>query len=358
MNCHGQRQRQALVAAMLAIIVVSGGCSSVGGVRNCVIDTRQYAPEIPYPNETPRELKKVSLPTYTIEPPDILLLEVVNAVPKAPYRLRPLDVVRIEASEVVPQRPLMGHFVIESGGMINLGEPYGYVQVAKMTIQEAQQAITDHLVKMGLPRAEASVTLAQFAAQQLITGEHMVGPDGNVTLGVYGDVYVVGMTRDEARAAIEKHLSQYLESPEVSVDIFSYNSKVYFLVMQGGGRGDGITRVPITGNETVLDAVSQIQGLQPFSSKRIWVARPAPPEHGCAQILPVDWEGITQRADVQTNYQIMPGDRVYVAEDKWVSSYSYVSKIIAPFERAFGFILLGTSMAQRVTFFGNPSFGF
>jgi polysaccharide export outer membrane protein len=328
----------------------------VGEVRSKVSDVREQAPEIPYPNDTPRELKKVSLPTYTIEPPDILLVEVINAVPKAPYRIRALDVIHIEATGVLPQRPILGNYTVEAGGMIYLGDPYGYVQVNNMTLPEAGETITEHLKKLQLRNPEVSASLAQFAARQLITGEHMVGPDGNVTLGIYGDVHVVGMTRDQARQAIEEHLSESLESPEVSVDIFSYNSKFYFLVVQGAGHGDGITRVPITGNETVLDAVSQIQGLQPFSSKRIWVARPAPPEHGCAQILPVDWEGITQRADVKTNYQVMPGDRVYVAEDKWFTSYSYVSKIIAPFERAFGFILLGASMGQRVAFFGNPSF--
>ncbi len=54
---------------------------------------------------------------------------------------------------------------------------------------------------------------------------------------------------DEAR--------QYLENPEVSVSVFSYNSKVYYVITQGAGMGDGVFRFPVTGNETVLDAVSQ-----------------------------------------------------------------------------------------------------
>lgn len=341
-------------AATLGIALV-GGCSTMDAARDCVRETREYVPEIPYPNETPRELKKVSLPTYTIEPPDVLLVDVVNAVPKAPYRLRELDVVRIEVTGAIPQRPIMGNFTVESGGMVNLGDPYGYVQVGGMTLPEASQAINEHL-KTILRNPETSVTLVQYAARQQITGEHLVGMDGNITLGAYGDVRVVGLTREQAKRAMEEHLSQFFESPEVSVDVFSYNSKFYFLVVQGAGRGDGITRVPITGNETVLDAVSQIQGLQPFCSKRIWVARPAPPEHGCAQILPVDWEGMTQRADVVTNYQIMPGDRIYVAEDKWYAAGSYVNKVVSPFERAFGVILLGTSMAQRLVFFSHAGF--
>jgi polysaccharide export outer membrane protein len=224
-----------------------------------------------------------------------------------------------------------------------------------MTIPEAVQSVTERL-KETLRNPIVTITLMQYSPRQQITGEHLVGPDGYVTLGIYGRAYVVGMNLDEAKRTLEAHLGQYLESPEVSVDIFSYNSKYFYIILQGGGHGDGVTRVPITGNETVMDAVSQIQGLQSFSSKKIWVARPAPPENGCAQILPVDWNGITQRADTKTNYQLMPGDRLFVEEDKWVAANSVVSKMIAPFERAFGFILLGTSMAQRIAFFDQNTF--
>jgi polysaccharide export outer membrane protein len=343
MNRFGRQRIWTLMAAMLGLALIGGGCSSVNS-------NAKKMPEVPFPNETPRELRKVSLPTYTIEPPDILLIDVVNAVPKAPYRIREQDMLRVEVTGVLPQRPITGNYAVESGGMVNLGEPYGYVQVGKMTLQEANQAINEHL-KTLVRNPEASVTLVQYAARQQITGEHMVGPDGNITLGAYGDVYIVGMTREQAKATVEQHLAQFFESPEVSVDIFAYNSKVYYVIVAGAGHGDGIARYPVTGNETVLDAISQIQGLQPYSSKRIWIARPSPAGNECAQVLPVDWEGITQRADTLTNHQLMPGDRLFVEEDKWYTANSWVNKVVSPFERAFGFILLGTGMSSRLAFF-------
>ena len=67
---------------------------------------------------------------------------------------------------------------------------------------------------------------------------------------------------------------QFFDSLEVSLEVSGYNSKVYYIVTQGAGFGDGVYRFPITGNETVLDAISQINGLQRVSSKKIWVARP------------------------------------------------------------------------------------
>ena len=68
--------------------------------------------------------------------------------------------------------------------------------------------------------------------------------------------------------------------------MFAYNSKVYYVITEGAGFGDNVRRLPITGNETVLDAISQVQGFSRLSSKNIWIARPSPA--GCDQILPVD----------------------------------------------------------------------
>jgi polysaccharide export outer membrane protein len=196
-----------------------------------------------------------------------------------------------------------------------------------------------------------TVSLGEIGAKQQISGPHLVGPDGMVTLGGYGQVSVVGLTVEQAKAAVERHLARTLEEPEVSIDVYSYNSKVFYVVTQGAGLGDGVTRFPITGNETVLDAISLINGLSPNSSTQIWVARPGRNNQGCHQILPVDWLSITQCGDTQTNYQLMPGDRVYVAEDRLIAMDTWLGKLIAPAERIFGFIALGTSTVSELRFF-------
>ena len=175
----------------------------------------------------------------------------------------------------------------------------------------------------------------------------MVGPDGTVNLGVYGSVYVTGLTIDQARTTIEQHLAKHLELPSIAIDILSYNSKVYYVITEGAGFGDTVVRVPVTGNETVLDAVATIGGISRVSNrKKIWIARPAPATGGCDQVLVVDWEGITKGASTATNYQLLPGDRLFIAEDRLIAMDSAVSKMTAPFERMFGFTLLGAQTIQ------------
>ena len=120
------------------------------------------------------------------------------------------------------------------------------------------------------------------------------------------------------------------------------------MIVQGAGIGDGVYRLPVTGNETVLDAIAQLNGFEPVSSKRVWIARPSDVP-GQQQILPVDWYAISELGSSHTNYQILPGDRVFIAEDKLVAFDNALIKLISPLERLMGFTLLGTETATRLS---------
>jgi protein involved in polysaccharide export with SLBB domain len=149
------------------------------------------------------------------------------------------------------------------------------------------------------------------------------------------------MTIPEAKAAIEAHLAQFLVDPEISLDVSGYNSKVFYVVSDAAGSGEQVVRLPMTGKTTVLDAIGLVNGLSPFASKcRIWVARPAPCGSGAEMTLPVDWNGIVRRGETATNYQILPGDRVYVNSDPLITLDTYIARICSPVERVFGTILL------------------
>ena len=343
----------------LVALAVTGnmmtGCAS-SQKRVTVPAAAQYAP---------RETSKSVLSEYTIGVSDILSVEVVHLVPKSPYLLKIFDIVTINATGVDPDFPINDKFQIQPGGSVQLPAHYGSVKIAGVTAEEAGQIIAERIGARFHENARAmlnvNVGLYSVSGLQEVAGEHMVGPDGRINLGIYGSVDVFSLTIPEAREAIEFQLANYLENPLVAVDIYSYNSDFYYIVMQGAGFGDKTTKRPYTGNETVLDAICEINGLERVSSKQIWVARPRP---NCNEIvqLPVDWDAITACGNPQTNYQLLPDDRIYIAEDKLVALDTGLSKIIAPFERIMGFSLLG---AQTVTRFsgsvlqggGDPSGG-
>ena len=237
----------------------------------------------------PRELSKVAMPEYVIEPPDIINVEVLEALPGRP-----------------------------------------------------------------------------------ITGERLVRPDGTISLGFYGEVFVAGLTLTEVKEKILLHLRQHIndevlglaaerdgkveqiqpkDSTRIYVDVTSYNSKVYYVQGDVGVPG----RLPITGNETVLDAINYAGGLIPTASTvNIRLVRPAPPGACCEQTLPVNLAAIVNAGDPTTNYQLMPGDRVVVYRDPIVRTTVFLDRIAAPFNSVLNSMLQYSFTARSVKAINTP----
>ncbi len=257
------------------------------------------------PPPVPREFSKRALSPYIVEPPDILLIQGTAAI-------------------TLPTQPLAGQFLVRPDGSIGLGI-YGSVFVAGMTLDQITNAVAAAL---------------QRSFQQIQEPEAPKSDDD-------------AKKRDEMKAARErvkeiKALTVEQIRMELQVDVLAYNSKFYYVITDGGGFGEQVYPIPITGNETVLDALSKINGLPPVASKKnIWVARATKDCHN-PMILPVDWCAITQRGCAETNYQIFPGDRVYVKADCLIRTDSFLAKFLSPVQRVLGTVLLGSSTVNSI----------
>ena len=307
----------------------------------------------------PRELKKVSLPDYVVEPPDILLIEVSGGQKLPNARIRAGELLNVRVGNTLPvdtlDDPVSRSFKqiddtyrVQPDGTLNFGPEYGAIPVRGLTLPEARRLIELHL-QQTLVTPQVLLSRSTDQADQPVTGEHLVRPDGTVSLGIYGSVYVAGSTLSSARQLIQRHLAGHMNQPEVYIDVLAYNSKVFYIVTDGGGAGEQVFRFPCTGNETVLDALSQINGLPTVASRKdIWIARPAPPEVGYEQIMKVDWNGIVRGGQSKTNYQLLPGDRLYVQADRLVTFDTMIARITSPLERIAGFVLLGHGAFRSV----------
>lgn len=142
-----------------------------------------------------------------------------------------------------------------------------------------------------------------------LPSDQPVQPDGTINLGKYGHLQVMGKTVPEVeevvRAAV---LSQTKDAGFISVRLVSRQSKVYYVIGEVNSPG----RFQLNGNETALDALMQAGGLNDKASRdNIILSRPSKPN--CPRIvLPICWKQIVQLGDTTTNYQIAPGDRIYV----------------------------------------------
>jgi polysaccharide export outer membrane protein len=201
------------------------------------------------------------------------------------------------------------------------------------------------------------ILLIQSAQKMLLdqplTGQHLVRPDGTVGLGIYGEARVAGMTLEQVKQAVADSIRTHgfpdVDIKKIDVDVIAYNSKVYYIVTDGGGYGEQVYRIPVTGNETILDAMSQINGLPAVASKKkIWLARATPGDGAHPIVLPVDWRRVTMLGVGSTNYQVFPGDRIYVGADPWIHTDSWLAKRLAPVERLLGITLLGSSTVNSI----------
>lgn len=346
------------IPVLLALCAGIPGCQSKNG--GLITD-----------GSVPTEALKIRQPAYVIEPPDVLVINAGTLVPAGAYHIGALDVLNIEVTfgpnklPLVNNEPISGMYAVTTDGKVDLGPSYGSVTVAGLTFEEASKAIEQHLLQRFKGPLNIRVDLAQSnQAVQQVRGEHLVRLDGTIGLGVYGSVAVDGLTIEQAKAVIESHLSRFLVNPKVAVDVAGFNSKVYYVITDGAGAGQQVYRLPLMGKETVLDAIAQINGLTPVSSRDcIWVARPKSVHlTGDCQIcenaestLPVDWDGITQCGRTGTNYQLMPGDRVFVMGAPIVTFDTYLARIISPIERVLGVTLLGSGTVNSFKNNGNGS---
>lgn len=298
------------------------------------------------PPPVPHELARAALPPYVIESPDVLLIDAIRLVPRPPYKVEPFDALGIRVTETLPEQPIQGVFGVEADGTVNLGFNYGSPRVVGMTLEQAREAIDKHLSKTLKPGYKVEVAVAESRALQLIRGPHLVQTDGTVNLGLYGSVFVDNMSIPQAKATIEAHLSQFLVNPEISVSVSGFNSKVFYVVFEGGGlTGDQIVRLPVTAKTTVLDALGQINGLPiQVARTRMSLVRPAPSTAcGSELVLPVRYKDIVLCGKTETNYQIYPGDRLVVRAAPLLRLDAYMGRVLAPLERVLGFTLLTTS---------------
>lgn len=172
---------------------------------------------------------------------------------------------------------------------------------------------------------------------QPITGERLVRPDGTVSLGYYGDVYVAGLTTMEIKEKVTRYLRKYLsdeqlgliasdpdhpgkfravpaiDSVRVYVEVIGYNSKSYYVVGEVAEPG----RMYVTGTDTVLDAINYAGGLTPTAARQnIRLVRPPASGSKARQVLRVDYPAIVYEGDPSTNYQLLAGDRLIVFRDE------------------------------------------
>jgi protein involved in polysaccharide export with SLBB domain len=200
---------------------------------------------------------------------------------RPPLVAEPPDLILVEVLEALPGRPISGERLVRPDGTISLGF-YGEVHVAGLTLPEIKEKLLVHLLEF---LSDEVLGLVTYDPE---TGDPIVDPKTGKPI-----------------------LKDPKDSDRVFVDITAYNSQAYYIL--GSVYKPG--RLPYTGGDTVLDALQYAGGALPsadFGNIRLIRSYP---KGSPAQSFPIDYQELTMGTDSSTNYQIFPNDRLVVPPD-------------------------------------------
>jgi len=158
------------------------------------------------------------------------------------------------------------------------------------------------------------ITISVWRNPELsVTGP--VRPDGMITMPIIGDVQAGGKTPEEVAATIKKRLGEYIRDPQVAVSVSKLVSHTYLTRVRVTGAVTQPISIPHRPGMTVLDAVLAAGGVTEFAAPdRTTLYRK---QEGKTQAFPVYLKRILYQGELETNYELMPGDIIAVPERRF-----------------------------------------
>ena len=165
-----------------------------------------------------------------------------------------------------------------------------------------------------------------------VSGRFQINQEGKIQYEFVGDIKLSGMTKEDAAKVIAERLAEYIISPEVSVKISGYNSKVVYVVGEVGRPGKIFMRGDtITIREALMDAgLPQLTGVT-RKSRLI-----TPSEKGKGAVKKVDVYALLYEGDLTQNFEMKPGDVIYIPATFLTKTMRALQPVAAPIGTAAG----------------------
>lgn len=164
------------------------------------------------------------------------------------------------------------------------------------------------------------------------SGQYVINSEGTIQYEFVGDVKVVELTKEEVRKLIAGKLSTYIVSPDVTVKILEYNSKVVYVIGEVGNPGKIFMRGDtITVREALLEAGLPLLSAAGKRSRLI-----TPSKDGKAELKIVNVEALLYEGDLREDLAMKPGDTLYIPATVLSKAMRMISPVTQPVGTAAG----------------------
>lgn len=148
----------------------------------------------------------------------------------------------------------------------------------------------------------------QVAGRPDISGRHILGPDGAITIPIAGVVGLETLTREEAASRVQSALDRYYVNPAVQIIVELYTSfRVTVL-----GRVQVPGQLAFDKQPTLLEALAKAGSL-PVIDKLATLTRCAV-FRGRDRIIWVDLKRLLNAGDARYNIRLTRGDLIYIPD--------------------------------------------
>jgi polysaccharide export outer membrane protein len=166
--------------------------------------------------------------------------------------------------------------------------------------------------------------------EPVITRTVTVRPDGKISFDLIGELEVSGKTIPNVRQEISDRIKDFIVAPDVTVMLEESLSRKYFIFGEVGRVG----YFPLVGRVTAVEALAAAGGPSRFASLNASrLTRPIPEGQG---VYPVKYRDITQNGDPTTNYELQPGDVIYVPPNASARIGYALQIVFFPLQQIFG----------------------
>lgn len=141
-----------------------------------------------------------------------------------------------------------------------------------------------------------------------LSGKHVVGPDGLITLPLLGTMKINAMTREEAASNISKSYKPYYTFPNVTLGIDEYQANR--ITVLGRVLTPGVLKFERP--PELLEALARAGSL-PVLDKQATLTRCAI-FRGRDRVIWVDLQRLLNRGDLAYNIRLKPNDLVYIPD--------------------------------------------